>query len=67
MKFKRGCRLQATGYRELFVYLYGYVYEKRKKLEWTASKGGFGGLILDGGVGRERSAGIGRLGPVGAR
>lgn len=41
--------------------------EKRKKLERTASKGIFGGLILDGGVGRERGAGIGRLGPVGAR
>ena len=27
---KEGYRLQATGYRELFVYLYGYVYEKRK-------------------------------------
>jgi len=27
---KEGYRLQAAGYRELFVYLYGYVYEKRK-------------------------------------
>jgi len=64
VKVEEGYRLQAKGYRELFVYLYGYVYEKRKR---TASKSVFGGLILDGGVGRERSAGIGRLGPVGAR
>jgi len=30
VKVEEGYRLQATGYRELFVYLYGYVYEKRK-------------------------------------
>jgi len=27
---KEGYRLQAAGYRELFVYLYGYVYENGK-------------------------------------
>ena len=30
VKVKEGCRLQATGYRELLVYDYDYVYEKRE-------------------------------------
>ena len=30
MTLKRGCRLRAEGYRELFVYLYGYVDERRE-------------------------------------
>ena len=30
VKVKEGCRLQAMGYRELFVYDYDFVYEKRE-------------------------------------
>jgi len=30
VKVEEGYRLQATGYRELFVYLYVYVYENGK-------------------------------------